>query len=150
MSLEVKINNDIKAAMLAKDKKKLEAIRAIKSAILLEKTGKNTSGGEITEDVELKLLQRLVKQRKESAEIFKSKDRLELAKEEEFQASVIKKYLPEQINEDELTDIIKKIIENTGASGIKDMGKVMGMAIKEAAGRADNKIISVITKKLLL
>ena len=150
MSLEVKINNDIKAAMLAKDKKKLEAIRAIKSAILLEKTGKNTSGGEITEDVELKLLQRLVKQRKESAEIYKSKDRLELAKEEEFQALVIEKYLPEQINEDELTNIIKKIIENTGASGIKDMGKVMGMAIKEAAGRADNKIISVITKKLLL
>ena len=150
MSLEVKINNDIKAAMLAKDKKKLEAIRAIKSAILLEKTGKNTSGGEITEDVELKLLQRLVKQRKESAEIYKSKDRLELAKEEEFQALVIEKYLPDQINEDELTNIIKKIIENTGASGIKDMGKVMGMAIKEAAGRADNKIISVITKKLLL
>ena len=150
MSLEVKINNDLKVAMLAKDKKKLEAIRAIKSALLLEKTGKNTSRGEISEDVELKLLQKLVKQRKESAEIYKSKDRRELAEEELFQASIIEKYLPEQINEDELTDIIKKIIENTGASGIKDMGKVMGMAIKEAAGRADNKTISGITKKLLI
>ncbi len=148
MSLTETINKDIKTAMLARDKKTLEALRAVKSALLLEKTSK--SGGDISEDVELKLLQRLVKQRKESYEIFKSKDRIELAEEEKFQASVIEKYLPEQISIEELTNIVKVVIEKTGASSIKDMGKVMGMTTKQLAGRADNKTIAEITKKLLL
>ena len=148
MSLTEIINKDIKTAMLARDKKTLEALRAVKSALLLEKTSK--SGGDISEDVELKLLQRLVKQRKESYEIFKSKDRIELAEEEKFQASVIEKYLPEQISIEELTNIVKVVIEKTGASSIKDMGKVMGMTTKQLAGRADNKTIAEITKKLLL
>ena len=148
MSLTEIINRDIKTAMLARDKKTLEALRAVKSALLLEKTSK--SGGDISEDVELKLLQRLVKQRKESYEIFKSKDRIELAEEEKFQASVIEKYLPEQISIEELTNIVKVVIEKTGATSIKDMGKVMGMTTKQLAGRADNKTIAEITKKLLL
>jgi len=148
MSLTEIINKDIKTAMLARDKKTLEALRAVKSALLLEQTSK--SGGDISEDVELKLLQRLVKQRKESYEIFKSKDRIELAEEEKFQASVIEKYLPEQISIEELTNIVKVVIEKTGASSIKDMGKVMGMTTKQLAGRADNKTIAEITKKLLL
>ncbi|MCD4771922.1 MAG: GatB/YqeY domain-containing protein [Bacteroidales bacterium] len=150
MSLEIIINNDIKAAMFSKDKKKLEALRAIKSALLLEKTGKHTTDGEISKDTELKLLQKLVKQRKESAKIYQSKDRNELVEEELFQASIIEKYLPEKINEDELVNIIKQIIEKTGASSIKDMGKVMGMAAKEMAGRADNKTIAKIIKNLLV
>jgi len=148
MSLTEIINKDIKTAMLARDKKTLEALRAVKSALLLEQTSK--SGGDISEDVELKLLQRLVKQRKESYEIFKSKDRIELAEEEKFQASVIEKYLPEQISIEELTNIVKVVIEKTGATSIKDMGKVMGMTTKQLAGRADNKTIAEITKKLLL
>jgi uncharacterized protein YqeY len=148
MSLTEIINKDIKTTMLARDKKTLEALRAVKSALLLEQTSK--SGGDISEDVELKLLQRLVKQRKESYEIFKSKDRIELAEEEKFQASVIEKYLPEQISIEELTNIVKVVIEKTGATSIKDMGKVMGMTTKQLAGRADNKTIAEITKKLLL
>ena len=148
MSLETKINSDIKAAMLSKDKKKLEALRAVKSALLLEKTSK--TGGEISSEAELQLLQKLVKQRKESAEIYKTKNRIELADEELFQASIIEKYLPEQISEEELTNIIKAVIEKTGASSIKDMGKVMGMTTKQVAGQADNKTIAGLVKKLLL
>jgi uncharacterized protein YqeY len=149
MSLELKINNDIKQAMLAKDKKKLEALRAIKAGLLLEKTGKDISSGEIPESVEMKLLQKLVKQRKESAAIYREKGRPEMAEEEEFQAAIIEKYLPEQMSEEEIAAVVNKIIEETGASTMKDMGRVMGMAAKELAGKADNKVISNLVRQRL-
>ena len=149
MSLEIQINNDIKQAMLARDKRKLEALRAIKAGLLLEKTGKDVSGGEIPESVEMKLLQKLVKQRKESAAIYRDKDRIEMAEEEEYQAGIIEKYLPEQMAEEEIESIIQQIIEETGASTMKDMGRVMGMAAKQLAGKADNKLISGIVKQKL-
>lgn len=149
MSLELQINADIKQAMLAKDKKKLEALRAIKSGLLLEKTGKDVSGGEIPESVELKLLQKLVKQRKESAVIYRDKGRIEMAEEEEYQASIIEKYLPEQMSEAEIENVVQKLIEETRASSMKDMGKVMGLATKQLAGKADNKLISSIIKQKL-
>ncbi len=149
MSLEIQINNDIKQAMLARDKRKLEALRAIKAGLLLEKTGKDVSGGEIPESVEMKLLQKLVKQRKESAAIYRDKDRIEMAEEEEYQAGIIEKYLPEQMSEEEIESIIQQIIEETGASTMKDMGRVMGMAAKQLAGKADNKLISGIVKRKL-
>ena len=148
MSLEKLINDDIKTAMRAKDKKTLEALRAVKAAILLEKTGKGASG-EMAEDVEMKILQKLVKQRKESAELFKSQGRDDLVVDEEFQYNVISKYLPEQMGEDEIKGIIEGIISETGASSMKDMGRVMGMAAKKLAGKADNKLISTIVKTLL-
>jgi len=148
MSLEQTINSDIKAAMLAKDKKKLEALRAIKSAILLAKTDKESSG-DIAEDVEMKILQKLVKQRKDSAELYKSQGRDDLFEEENFQLSVIEKYLPKQMAEDEVKKHVSDIISETGASSMKDMGKVMGMASKKLAGQADNKLIAAIVKELL-
>ncbi len=149
MSLELIINKDIKSAMLAKDKKKLEALRAIKSALLIEKTGKNSKDGVITEEVELKILQRLVKQRKESAGIFVSQNRDDLAEVETYQAEIIKKYLPEQMSEDEIKKIVETIIAETGAESIKDMGRVMGATVKKVAGKADNKIVSMIVKQML-
>ncbi|MCD4663667.1 MAG: GatB/YqeY domain-containing protein [Bacteroidales bacterium] len=148
MSLEKVINNDIKTAMLAKDKKKLEALRAVKAAILLAKTDKGVDG-EITKDTEIKILQKLVKQRKDSAELYKSQGRDDLAEEENFQLSVIEKYLPEQMDEDEIRKTIQGIITETGASSMKDMGRVMGMSTKKLAGKADNKIIASIVKELL-
>lgn len=148
MTLTDKINQDIKAAMLAKDARKLEALRAIKSGLLILKTGKG-SGGEIPPEQEMGLLKKLVKQRKESAAIYRDKGRPELADEEEFQAGVIEKYLPEQISGDELRDIVQGIIAETGAESMKDMGRVMGMASKQLAGKADNKEISMIVKELL-
>jgi len=149
MSLEIKINNDIKQAMLARDKRKLDALRAIKSGLLLEKTGKGTSGAEIPETVELKLLQKLVKQRKESAAIYREKSRLEMAEEEEYQAAIIEKYLPEQLSEKEIEEAVQQAIEETGASSMKDMGRVMGMVSKKLAGKADNRLISQIVKQKL-
>ncbi len=149
MSLEIIINNDIKQAMLAKDKVKLAALRSIKAALLMEKTGADTSGTEIPETVEIKLLQKQVKQRKEAATIYRENGRVELAEEEEFQAAIIEKYLPEQMSMEDVENIVKKIVEETGASSIKDMGRVMGMASKQLAGKADNKTISGIVKSLL-
>lgn len=149
MSLEVTINDDIKQAMLNRDKRKLNALRAIKAALLLEKTGEVIGGAEIPETVELKLLQKLVKQRKESAELYKEQNREDLYDEEVYQASIIEAYLPEQMSEEEVENIIKAIIEETGASSMKDMGKVMGMSSKKLAGKADNKTVSGIVKKLL-
>jgi uncharacterized protein len=149
MKLEILINDDIKQAMLTKDKAKLEALRAIKAALLLEKTGKDVSSGEIPDEVELKLLQKLVKQRRESAEVYKAQNRPDLAEVEVFQASIIEKYLPEQMSEDDLKGIIQQIITKTGAQSIKDMGKVMGMASKELAGKADNKAVADIIKQIL-
>lgn len=149
MELSKKINEDIKQAMLARDKKKLEALRAIKASLLLAKTGKDVSGGEIPNEVELKLLQKLVKQRKESAEVYISQNRKDLADVELYQLSIIEKYLPEQMSREEIFEIVNKIISETGASTIKDMGKVMGIASKQLAGKADNKTISNIVKQIL-
>ena len=149
MQLEKKINDDIKQAMLARDKQKLEALRAIKAAILLEKTGKDVTSGEIPESVELKLLQKLVKQRRESAAIYREKGRVDMAEEEEFQAGIIDQYLPEQMSEEDIEKVIERIIAETGASSMKDMGRVMGMASKQMAGKADNRMISELVKKKL-
>lgn len=149
MSLEKKINDDLKQAMLDRDKVKLAALRAIKAALLLEKTGADTSGTEIPETVEIKLLQKQVKQRKEAATIFRENGRIELAEEEEFQSAIIEKYLPAQMSMEEIEQLIKKIVDETGASSIKDMGRVMGMATKQLAGKADNKTVSGIVKSLL-
>ncbi len=149
MALEIKINDDIKAAMISRDKKKLEALRAIKAALLLEKTGKDINGGEIPEAVELKLLQKLVKQRKEAAQIYHEQDRADLAEDEEYQSGIIEAYLPKQMDEATIRTEIEKIVAETGASNMKDMGKVMGMASKKFAGQADNKTISNIVRELL-
>jgi len=148
MSLFETINYDIKKAMLAKEKVKLAALRAVKSAFLLEKTSKG-GGDEISADVELKIIQKLVKQRKETAEIYKSNNRNDLYENEMAEATIIESYLPKQLSEEEIVDIVKGIIEKTGAATMKDMGKVMGMATKELAGKADGKIISSIVKQLL-
>lgn len=148
MSLEQKINDDIKSAMLARDAKKLEALRAVKAAVLLEKT-KEGGAGEVGEEAELRILQKLVKQRRESAEIYAAANRTDLAEKELYDASVIETYLPKQLSEEEVAAIIRELITKSGASSIKDMGKVMGLATKELSGRADNKLISGIVKSLL-
>lgn len=147
MSLEEKINADIKSAMLSKEKRKLDALRAVKSAILLLKT--NGSAAPISEEQEIACLQKLVKQRKESAQLFKEQNRMDLYEEESFQQSVIEAYLPEQMSEEEIKSALRQIIEQTGASSMKDMGKVMGEAQKAFAGRADNKLVSTMVKELL-
>lgn len=149
MSLESQINGDIKTAMLQKDKPALEALRAIKSAILLGKTSKNATDGELSEAAEIALLQKLVKQRKEAAEIYKGQDRADLYEAEMFQAGIIEKYLPKQLSREEIEVEVKNIIAQVGATTAKDMGKVMGVATKHFAGRADNKIVSEIVKSLL-
>lgn len=148
MSLEVTINNEIKTAMLAKDEAGLRGLRAIKSAILLAKTadGKN---GELTQDDEIKLLQKLAKQRKDSLEVFKTQNREDLAKKEEEELAIIEKYLPAQMGEAELREALRDVISAVGATGPGDMGKVMGTATKQFAGKADGKMISAIVKELL-
>ncbi|MFN4235145.1 MAG: GatB/YqeY domain-containing protein [Bacteroidia bacterium] len=145
MSLEEKINADIKAAMLAKEAQKLEALRAIKSAILLLKTSEEGS----SEEAEIKALQKMVKQRRETAEIYQKQNRQDLAEAELFQATIIEKYLPAQMSEDEIREALKQIIAQVGASSPADMGKVMGVATKELSGKADGKTISAIVKQLL-
>jgi uncharacterized protein len=147
MSLELKINEDIKQAMLARNKELLEALRAVKSALLLAKT--ETSDATVTEDAEIKILQKLVKQRRETALIYASQNRQDLADVENFQADVIQKYLPEQMGDEELAAIIKGVITEVGATSVKDMGKVMGAAAKKLAGKADNKTISEKVKQIL-
>jgi uncharacterized protein len=148
MSLKATIDNDIKAAMLAKEKEKLEALRAIKSMILLAETDKANLNG-VTSEVESKLLMKAAKQRKESAEIFQKEGRTDLADKELFQLDVISAYLPKQLSEDEIKAELTKIIEQVGAKGPQDMGKVMGAATKALAGKADGKLISELVKKLL-
>jgi uncharacterized protein len=148
MSLEEKINNDIKAAMMAKDKIRLEALRTVKSAILIAKTEKGHAET-LTTDVEMKMLQKQVKQRKESAEIFAQQHRPELAEKELAEAAVIEEYLPKMLSDAELTVEVKKIIEQVGAKSPSDMGKVMGVASKALAGKADGKAISEKVKALL-
>ena len=149
MSLEIQINNDIKQAMLAKQKDVLESLRAIKSAILLLKTGKDATGGEVSEAAEIAMLQKLVKQRKEAADIYVQQNRQDLADEELFQASIIERYLPKQMSREEVEAEVKAIIAEVGAVSPKDMGKVMGQASKRFAGRADNRMVSEIVKQLL-
>lgn len=148
MSLKQQIDNDIKSAMLAKNKEELTALRSVKSLILLAETEKGVTA-EISQETENKLLMKAAKQRKESAEIFQKEGRDELAKKELFELEVISRYLPKQLSEDEIAGAVKKIIEQVGAKGPQDMGKVMGTATKQLAGKADGKIISEIVKKLL-
>ncbi len=150
MELEKLINNDLKEAMKAKDKRKLEALRAIKSALLLEKTGKDVADGEIPDSVEVKMLRKLVKQRKDAAAIYREQNRPDLAEEEEYQASIIEKYLPEQLDEEQVKTIVEKVIIDLEAKSMKDMGKVMGQATKVIAGRADNKLVSQIVRQRLM
>ncbi len=148
MNLEQQINNDIKTAMLAKEAGKLEALRAVKAAILLAKTEKGSSG-ELTPDVEMKLLQRLVKQRRESAEIYSQNGRPELAEKESSEAAAIEAYLPKQLSEEEIASEVKKIMAEVGVSSIKELGKIMGVASKAFAGKADGKMVAEVVKKLL-
>ena len=148
MSLLNSLTEELKAAMRAKDSLKLEALRAIKSAVLLAKTA--TAGdNDLTEEEEIKLLQKLVKQRKDSAVIFKEQNRDDLATPEEAQAEVITQFLPKQLSQQEIEQIVDEIVAKTGAQGMKDMGKVMGMASKEMVGKADGKTISTIVKQKL-
>jgi uncharacterized protein YqeY len=149
MSLKTTIDNDIKKAMLAKNKEELEALRSIKSMILLAETEKGGSV-DLASDIENKLLMKAAKQRKESAEIFQKEGRQDLAQKENFQLEIISRYLPKQLSEEEVTAALKVIIEQTGAKGPQDMGKVMGSATKSLAGKADGKMISEIVKKLLI
>lgn len=148
MSLKQQIDTDIKKAMLAKNKEELEALRAIKSLILLAETDKGASG-DISADAELKLLQKAVKQRKESAEIFQQQGRQDLADKEKFQLEVISRYLPKQLSEEEVSAALRAIIAEVGAKGPQDLGKVMGAATKALAGKAEGKTISEVAKKLL-
>ena len=148
MSLEQNINGAIKTAMLAKAEAELRALRAIKAAILLAKTSEGGSG-ELSEADELKLLQKLAKQRKDSLEIFRQQNRPDLAQKEEEELAVIERYLPKQMDEGELRSELAAIITAVGASSPADMGKVMGAATKQLAGKADGKLISALVKELL-
>lgn len=148
MSLQVQINEEIKNAMRAKDTLTLEALRAVKSAILLALT-EGGSKDELSQEDEIKLLQRLVKQRKDSAAIYVQQNREDLAEPEIKQAAVIEKFLPAQLSEAEIEAAVAKIIADNGFSGMAAMGQVMGMASKQLAGQADGKTISGIVKKLL-
>lgn len=148
MSLEKQIQEELKVAMKAKDKDKLEALRAIKSAILLLKTEKG-GNDDITDDQELRILQKLTKQRKDSAELYNQQGRSDLAEKELIEATVIEGFLPKQLTPEELEDALNTIIEKVGASSPQEMGKVMGIATKELAGKADGKSISLKVKELL-
>ncbi len=148
MSLKSTIESEIKQAMLNKDKDRLRALRAIKSQILLAETEKG-GGGELSEDVEMKLLTKAAKQRKDSIEVFEQQGRDDLAATEKSELAVIESFLPKQLTEEEVEAEVKKVIEEVGASGPQDMGKVMGAATKKLAGKADGKMISSLAKKLL-
>jgi Uncharacterized conserved protein len=149
MSLELTINNEIKSAMLAKEKVRLESLRAIKAAILLAKTAEGASGNELTDADVIKIIQKLVKQRKESADIYIQQNRPELAETEIAEAQAMEVFLPKQMSEAELEAELKKIIASVGATAPSDMGKVMGVATKALAGKADGKAISAMVKSLL-
>ena len=149
MSLLKKIDNDIKFAMKSKDALSLESLRAVKSSILLFKT-KSGSSTNLSDQDEIKILQKLVKQRKDSAEIYKNQNRSELCDTELNQARIIESYLPKQLSPSEVSIIIDKIIIKLNASSMKDMGKVMGLASKELSGKSDGKTISEIVRKKLM
>ena len=148
MGLQTRLMDDIKDAMRAKDTVALESLRAIKSALLLAQT-ETGSKEEVSEEDEIKLLQRLVKQRKDSASIYTTQGRADLAEPELLQAAIIEKFLPTQLSEEDVEAAITKIIADSGASGMASMGKVMGLASAELAGKADGKTISTVVKKLL-
>lgn len=147
MSLEAKINEDLKEAMKAKDQVALRGIRAIKSAILIFKT--SGSNEELDEANEIKILQKLVKQRKDSLDIYRQQNRPELASIEEEEIATIEKYLPKQVSPDEIENIVNTVIIETNASGMKDMGKVMAIVSQKLAGQAEGKVISEVVKRLL-
>ncbi len=145
---EEKINQELKAAMLAKDEAATRGLRAIKAAIIVAKTEKGASG-ELTEDAAMKLIQKLVKQRKESVEIYLQQNRADLAKGEQEEITVLEKFLPKQLDEAQVRAELADIIAKVGASSASDMGKVMGMASKHFAGKADNRMVSALVKELL-
>ena len=148
MSLEVTLNNDIKEAMKAKDRVRLEALRGIKKEVLEAKTAKG--GGDSLDDTAIvKIIQKMVKQRKDAAALYKEQNREDLADKELEEVEAISGYLPAQMGKEELTEAVKAIIEKTGATSMKEMGKVMGVASKELAGKADGKDISAVVKELL-
>ena len=147
MSLQENVDEQLKAAMRAKDKVALESLRAIKTAIMMTQT--QAGAKELTFEDEIKLIQKLVKQRKDSSEIFYQQGRVDLAEPEEAQIKIIEQFLPEQLDQAVITEIVEAIIAKTGAGGMKDMGRVMGMASKEMAGKADGKTISAIVRKKL-
>lgn len=148
MSYSDRINNDLKQAMLAKDKDRLEAIRAVKTAFIMARSEK-VAGSVLAEPEEIRILQKLVKQRKDAAVIYKEQNRKDLYDKEMMEASVIEAYLPAAMSEAELRSVISRIITETGAQGMKDMGKVMAAATRELAGKTDGKTISVMVKELL-
>ncbi len=148
MALEETINNDLKKAMLAKDQAGIRGLRAIKAAILLAKTEKGGTG-EVSEEKEMQILTKMLKQRKESIEVFEKQGRADLATTEHEEVAVIEKYMPAMMSDDEIRAVVQKVIAATGATSQKEMGKVMGAASKELAGKADNKKVSEIVKSLL-
>lgn len=148
MDLEKTINDEIKSAMISKNEVRLRSLRAIKAALLLAKTEKGSSPT-LSEDQEIKILQKLVKQRKDSAQIYKDQNRPDLLQIEEEEIKVIEEFLPAQLSEDEIRSVIQKIIDTTHASSIKDMGKVMGLASQSLVGKAENKTIANIVRELL-
>lgn len=148
MSLEQKVMADLKTAMLAKDEKALRSLRAIKAAILLAKTAEG-AGGDLKAEDEVKLLQKLLKSRKDSLEIYNTQNRKDLAVKEEEEITIIEKFLPAQMSQEDLKTALRKIIADTGASSPADMGKVMGVATKQLAGKIDGKSISTMVKELL-
>tara|TARA_B100001758_G_scaffold186122_1_gene162909 strand:+ start:1519 stop:1968 length:450 start_codon:yes stop_codon:yes gene_type:complete len=148
MSLELKITSALKEAMKSKNQMALTALRAVKSAILLHKTQKS-SDGELSQEDEMKILQKLVKQRKDSADIYAGQGRNDLADPELKEAELIQQFLPKAFSEDEVKEVVKFVIDETGAEGMKDMGRVMGLSTKKLMGKADGKTISTIVKELL-
>jgi len=148
MGIQQRLMEEMKSAMKARNSVALESLRAIKSAILLAQTEKKAGTG-LTDEEEIKLVQKLVKQRRDSAAIYTEQGRSDLAEPELAQAAVIERFLPEQLSEEEIEKVVVTIIQDTGASGMKDMGRVMGMASKQLAGKADGKTISVIVKQKL-
>lgn len=148
MSLELTVNENMKKAMLAKDEVGLRALRAIKAAVLLAKTAEGATAT-LSEDTEIKLLQKLVKQRKDSLEIFERQNRMDLAQKEKEELEVIERFLPKQMNEDEIKTVVAEIVKQTGVTNMSGLGQVMGIATKQLAGKADGKVISAIVKELL-
>ena len=148
MTLMDKISEELKKAMKAKDNIALQSIRAIKSELLMLRTKSGTPNN-LSNEQEMKVLQKLIKQRRESAKIFREQNRIDLAEPEEAQAKIIEGFLPEQLDEEKIRELVEEIILSTGAEGIKDMGKVMSQASSKMAGQADGKIISIIVKEIL-
>lgn len=148
MSLFEKINNDIKSAMLAREKDRLETLRSIKAAFLVAKTEKGASH-DLTEEIEIKIVQKLFKQRKDSAEIYKEQNRTDLYQKEMTEALILEEYLPAQMSEEEIVKVLKEIISEVGAKSVAEIGKVMGVASKRFAGKADGKLIAAKAREIL-